>query len=97
MIYLYFEKSVQVFLVTGGLDKSDGKPGDGYVNLNYLFSSTEILTEGSSRWIEVGSLPSGMWGLRGVSLDNRIIMTGIITTLLHQITYFSRWIWWIQL
>ena len=69
-------KCVQVYLVTGGLDKSDGRFDMNYINLNYLISSTEILTEGSSRWNEVGPLPSGVWGLRGVSLDNRIIMTG---------------------
>ena len=55
---------IQVFLVTGGF-------GGG----NYL-SSTEILTEGDSSWTIVGNLPKAVWGIRGVSLNNRIIMTG---------------------
>ena len=44
-------------------------------------SSTEILTEGFSRWKEVGPLPYGLQGLRGVSVNNRIFMTGNTKTI----------------
>ena len=37
-------------------------------------NSTEILTEGSQSWRIVGPLPSAV--SRGVSFDNKIIMTG---------------------
>ena len=46
-------------------------------------NSTEILTEGSQSWRIVGPLPVAVHGLRGVSFDNRIIMTGNITTILY--------------
>ena len=60
-------------MVTGGTDGG------------YERSYTEILTEGSPSWKDVGQLPDATYGLKGVSLDNRIIMTGksfnIITTI----------------
>lgn len=81
-----------MYLVVGGHDQTDGDYNDEYTNLNYLFSSTEILTEGSSGWIEGGPLPSGMWGLKGVSLNNRIIMTGNILTVFYTAnTYTAQW------
>ena len=46
-------------------------------------SSTEILTEGSQIWKIVGPLPVAVFGLRGVSINNRIIMTGNIATILY--------------
>ena len=39
--------------------------------------STEIYTEGGKRWKIVGPLPKPAYGIRGVSLENKIIMTGI--------------------
>ena len=54
-----------MYLVTGGWDSS------------YL-SSTEILVDGAVTWTEVGELPVSMYGLRGVSLNNKILMTGNI-------------------
>ena len=38
--------------------------------------STEILVSGSSSWSLVGNLPVGLFDLRGVSLNNKVIMTG---------------------
>ena len=38
--------------------------------------STEILVKESSAWIQVGDLPVAIDGLRGVSFNNKIIMTG---------------------
>ena len=55
----------------------------GYDSLSYL-SSTEILTEGESAWKVVGSLPSLIGGLKGVSWKNTIIMTGVILSLIFQ-------------
>ena len=63
---------MQVYLVTGGWDSS-------YNDL----SSTEILTDGSQSWSIVGPLPNAVEGLRGVSYNNRIIMTGNIATILY--------------
>ena len=39
--------------------------------------STEILVSGSSAWSLVGNLPGfGLFDLRGVSFNNKVIMTG---------------------
>ena len=54
----------QVYLVTGGE----------YADIPW--DATEILTEGDSEWQLSGNLPMGLHGLRGVSLKNRIFMTG---------------------
>ena len=56
---------IEVYLVTGG-----------YNDYGNEEASTEILTEGSSSWTDVGPLPVPLWGLRGVSINNTIIMTG---------------------
>ena len=56
---------IQVYLVTGGH------------NDNYL-SSTETLVEGAGSWTFAGELPVAMSGLKGVSLNNNIFMTGNI-------------------
>ena len=53
--------SLQVFLVAGG----------------FLISSTEILIEGRDRWSCTESLPTTIEYLRGVSLNNDVIMTGL--------------------
>ena len=57
---------VQVYIVTGG--------SAGFSSL----SSTEILTAGSSEWVEAGALPSAMAALRGVTLtiDNQFYALG---------------------
>ena len=61
---------MQVYLVTGGRVNSTNK-----------LVSTEILTGGSQSWRIVGPLPYAVHGLRGVSFDNKIIMTGNIATI----------------
>ena len=63
--------NVMVYLVTGGYwgyYGSGGKP----------ISSTEILEAGAEHWKPVpeGDLPAPMFGLKGVSFDNTIVMTG---------------------
>ena len=40
------------------------------------FDSTELLVEGAASWTEAGPLPSTTSGLRGVSIDNSVIVTG---------------------
>ena len=57
---------VQVYIVSGG--------SDGFNSL----SSTEILTVGSSEWVEAGALPSARGFLRGVTLtfDNQFYVLG---------------------
>ena len=39
-------------------------------------ATTETLKTGTDAWTEVGNLPVPMRGLRGVSFNNKIIMTG---------------------
>ena len=41
-------------------------------------SSTETLVDGAEAWTFAGELPVAMDGLRGVSLNNNIFMTGKI-------------------
>ena len=41
-------------------------------------SSTETLVDGAEAWTFAGELPVAMLGLRGVSLNNDIFMTGNI-------------------
>ena len=45
-------------------------------------ATTETLKTGTDAWTEVGSLPVPMRGLRGVSFDNKIIVTGLGSLLL---------------
>ena len=54
----------QVYLVTGGY------------NGGTEVDSTEVLLL-DGEWTEVGLLPLAMTGLKGVSLNNNIIMAGI--------------------
>ena len=65
MIFMLHMNQFQVYLVTGGWTGSAE------------LVSTEILSSGSDAWRQVGDLPTGpISGLRGVSLNNKIIMTG---------------------
>ena len=41
-----------------------------------MLSSTEMLVEGSDRWITAGNLPRAMGGMGAVSIDNAIVVTG---------------------
>ena len=54
-----------MFLVTGGYGGT------------YL-SFTETLVDGAGTWKPAGPLPVAMSGLRGVSLNNNILMSGDI-------------------
>ena len=63
-----YSEVFQVYLVTGGQDYE-------FIT-HYYLSSTEILTHGDSKWTDVGPLPFALFGLKGVSLNNNIIMTG---------------------
>ena len=54
----------QTLLVTGGMNGND-----------YL-SSTEILHHGQHKWHTAAELPHSLTGLRGINLDNKILMTG---------------------
>ena len=38
--------------------------------------STEILIEGEGNWNDVGNLPTAVSGIKGVSLFNKVFMTG---------------------
>ena len=70
---------MQVYLVTGGTEGG----GNGYL------SSTELLVDGDGKWTLVGELPAATSGIRGVSFNNNIIMTGdnFILRYIFQILY----------
>ena len=55
---------LQTFLVSGGHDGSD------------FLSSTELLVESSSAWVNTGTLPSPRGGPRAANIDNKVFMTG---------------------
>ena len=59
----------RVYLVTGGHAETD------------FLSSTEILYNGDPAWTTggLGHLPQPATGLRGVSIDNNILVTGRVT------------------
>merc|ERR1711976_555585 len=54
-----------VFLVTGGI-----------VGVNEATSSTEVYVEGASAWTRGPELPRALLGLRGVSVNNEVLMIG---------------------
>ena len=43
---------------------------------NTAGDSTELLVHGAAEWIRSGSLPSPRKGLRGASINNKVIVTG---------------------
>ena len=63
-MYRYLLPPLQVYLVAGGIDA-------GFKN---TFTSSEVYREG--RWSTVGPLPAPVHGLKGVTVDNIVFMTG---------------------
>ena len=51
--------------MTGGYDSGGGQK-----------RSTDIFEEGTTRWGTAGNLPYVRYGIRGVSFNNRIIISG---------------------
>ena len=58
-------------MVAGGFN------GHGYHGNGSRLDSTEILIEDGKSWTVGAKLPSKRYGLRGMSLPDRVIMTGI--------------------
>ena len=59
---------MQVFIVAGGYDGFDS-----------TLSSTEMLIgEDGKQWIDGPQLPRRLFGVRGVSIGNRFLLTGKI-------------------
>ena len=58
---------MQVFIVAGGYDGS----------LPYLSSTEMLIGEDATEWTWGAELPSRRIGLRGVSVANRFLLTGI--------------------
>ena len=56
---------MQVLLVTGGWDS----------NYNDL-DSTELLLPSATSWTYSAALPSARYGLRGATLDNKVVIAG---------------------
>jgi len=75
--YFYNDGMQRVFLVAGGWDGSGLVFGEKklYYRSGFL-SSTETLVEGGQAWFFQNPLPSGRYGLRGISLPDTVIMTG---------------------
>ena len=48
----------------------------GHTGGDYL-SSTELLVGTAPAWVFTGELPSPRFGLRGATIDNMVLMTGI--------------------
>jgi len=65
-----------VFLVTGGISCVHGicTFRNGYKQAR--ITSTEILPESASTWSFVGELPEAVSGIKGLTLNNNIFMTG---------------------
>ena len=61
--------------MAGGL-AADPDYNPDYINGGDYIASTELLVHGASSWSEAGPLPHAMYGLRIVSIDNKIISTG---------------------
>ena len=61
----YLDQGVFVNLVCGGLD-----------SVGERFSSCEINLDGDSSWSYASPLPEQIWFLRGITIDNRVLMTG---------------------
>ena len=55
----------------------------GYRGLNggQFLDSTEILSPGSDSWTQVGSLPVGVYGIRGAGIGNTVFMFGKSSTI----------------
>ena len=73
--------------VTGGLAFGPGSNSE-YSNTGHwmrknmdetYLDSTEILVAGAKKWRFSGKLPTSRWGLRGVSINNKIIIAGQCT------------------
>merc|ERR1711974_467442 len=63
------DEGTKTYIVTGGrtTEPSDRTTG---------ISSTELLVETASAWVNTGELPSPRSGLHGANIDNRVLMTG---------------------
>ena len=60
-----------------------------------MISSTEVLIQGTNEWYYVEHLPTTIEYLRGVSLNNNVILTGgknllKIRPFIHCVTIFRR-------
>ena len=60
---VYADNNFQALLVTGGLNVS-----------SEYYDSTEIYKDGL--WTEAAKLPLAVTGLKGITLDNSVFMTG---------------------
>ena len=58
-----------MYLVTGGYNGGD-------------IISTEVMSASGSTWSYVGNLPRAAYGMRGISVNNQIFVTG--TYIRHQ-------------
>ena len=45
---------------------------------NHELDSTELLVQGAAVWTNTGALPSPRYLARGVTIDNKVIVTGML-------------------
>ena len=80
---------VQVLLVAGGTTGAGGSAVGG-------LSSTEVLTGDSPAWTMATPLPRAVDGMRGISLDNTVYMTGkVYYTILYYIVLYCTALYYI--
>ena len=75
-LFRFSRTTVQVLLVTGGLDSSNNR-----------LSSTELLLPSATSWSYSGALPSPRNLLKGATLDNKVLVTG--TNIESVVIYFK--------
>jgi len=63
--YFVNSKGTKTYLVVGGYDARQDN-----------LASTELLEEDGETWVSSGELLPARYGLRGVNIDNRVLMTG---------------------
>ena len=79
----YNQQDQFVLLVVGGRTSPSGEGGSPLliylvINLDLdILSSTEVFEVGRSQWKTLTSFPlPSLWGLRAVTVDNKIYLTG---------------------
>ena len=79
-----------MFLVTGGYWKS-------WYSSGYFIDSTEVYRPSAGEWREVpgGDLPRPMYGVRVVTLNNRVLLFGdkiiLSDDIINRLYLFVRW------
>ena len=63
--------SFQIYIVAGGTS-----PSNEYVETTEILTDVDSEFGGGSTWKRVGSLPFGVKGLAGATINNKVFMSG---------------------